>query len=81
MRQILKYLLANPTARDTAAGIQQWWLHNTHSRSLVEQSLHALEARGWITTFASTAGASIYGLNPAANLEATRFTAEDSWQI
>jgi hypothetical protein len=44
--QILSYLRKNPDAKDTAAGIAQWWVHE--DVRVVEKALHLLVAEGVI---------------------------------
>ena len=48
-REILRYLVRHPEAKDTLEGIAQWWLGGeTRRRVTVERALSLLLARGLI---------------------------------
>ncbi len=79
MQQILQYMLTNPTAKDTAEGIQQWWLGNEHSRDIVEKSLLELEDLEWISTIPTRTGHCLYGLNPESVSAARQFVGGAHW--
>jgi hypothetical protein len=51
-QQIMDYLSAHPRARDTPAGIANWWLHRqrvVRGLEQVEQALLLLERQGQVT--------------------------------
>lgn len=58
--EILRFLLANESAMDTAKGIAAWWLHL--DELAVQPSLHRLFACGAILAHTLSSGATIYGL-------------------
>ena len=63
MRAILDYLRAHPNARDTAAGIHQWWLPEDVAAQLedVEEALERLAAAGQVRARTVPGGAVVYG--------------------
>jgi hypothetical protein len=79
MQQILQYMLTNPTAKDTAAGIQLWWLDDEHPRDIVEESLRELENLEWISAIATRTGPCLYGLNPETVSAAREFVGGAHW--
>ena len=66
--QILSYLMKNPAAKDTAAGIFEWWLKSPQqwSASAVEEAIEDLVERQWILVTQLKTGVPLYGLNPDA---------------
>jgi hypothetical protein len=68
-RDILRYLLAHRDARDTIAGIEQWWLPQSKEYGVAEISaalLH-LERRGLVTIWKSVSAQPLYSL-PSGDL-------------
>jgi hypothetical protein len=65
---ILRYLDANPEARDTAEGIAQWWLRKEWIERKIEDvqsAIQALANRGFILEEPNTSvGSMLYRLNP-----------------
>jgi hypothetical protein len=65
---ILRYLDANPEARDTAEGIAQWWLRKEWIERKIEDVQHAIQSltnRGFILEEPNTgAGNTLYRVNP-----------------
>jgi hypothetical protein len=64
MQAILDYLRAHPKARDTAAGIHQWWLPDCDAAAQlddVEEALERLAAAGRIRSQTLPGGAVVYG--------------------
>ena len=69
---LLRYLCSHPDAKDTAEGIENWWLRtngNTVDRMGVREALNDLVARDWLTRRGSMSGHQIYGLNPVRRTE------------
>ncbi len=71
-RDLLRYLLDHPTARDTVKGIHEWWLWR-YSLTTVEKATAALAEKGWLRSYEFTPGVRIYGLNEAARREVRAF--------
>lgn len=64
MKAILAYLRAHPQAKDTAAGIVQWWLPTGAAAaqlSVVQEALERLAAAGLIRAKTLPGGAVVYG--------------------
>lgn len=62
---ILGYLCSHPDAKDTAAGIGQWWLQHdirTGAQHL-RTTLDYLVVQGWLTSVRVESVGTIYGLN------------------
>jgi hypothetical protein len=69
---LLEYLCSHPDAKDTAEGIENWWLRAqgaTVDRMVVREALNDLVARDWLIRRGSMSGHQIYGLNPARRTE------------
>jgi hypothetical protein len=63
-RNVLRYLLAHPDAKDTVEGILEWWLPDAIRgvpKTEVTRALEDLLDKGWITT-SSFGGTTVYGL-------------------
>lgn len=77
--EILKYVVAHPTAKDTLRGIEKWWLSRSLSRearSKLEQHLNSLVARGWLIGRGSPQSETIYSLNQNGLAEINEFLAK-----
>ena len=59
---ILRFLLKNENAMDSAKGIAAWWLHR--DELAVQPSLQRLFACGAIVAHVLSSGTTIYGLTP-----------------
>jgi hypothetical protein len=59
---LLRFLLRNENAMDTAKGIAAWWLHT--DELAVQPSLHRLFASKTIVAHVLSSGTAIYGLTP-----------------
>jgi hypothetical protein len=61
--EILRYLLAHETARDTVEGIEQWWLPRSrpYSRADIEAALRDLQHRQLLRVWESASALPIYG--------------------
>jgi hypothetical protein len=77
VRDLLRYLLDHPTARDTVKGIHEWWLW-TYSLATVEKVTSALADKGWLQPYEFTPGVRTYGLNEGAREEVNAFL--QSWR-
>jgi hypothetical protein len=65
---ILRFLLKNENAMDSAKGIAAWWLHR--DELAVQPSLHRLFASGAIVAHMLSSGTAIYGLTPDPDVRA-----------
>lgn len=77
--QILRYVVAHPTAKDTVRGIEKWWLSKNLSREArekMEQHLNLLVARGWLIGRGSPQSETIYSLNENGLAEINEFLAK-----
>ena len=63
---ILGYLYSNPDAKDTAEGVEKWWLNgmeiNLDAR-VVQGSLDYLVRLGWLVSSERRGSRMVYGLN------------------
>jgi hypothetical protein len=63
---ILGYLCSHPDAKDTAEGVEMWWLNanGIHVDSkVVRASLDYLVKRGWLVSTERKGSGMVYGLN------------------
>ena len=71
MREILRYLVAHPDAKDTVDGIARWWIappgDDPHrqgwNRDVVQEAIDGLVARGWVVRRETTPAHVVYGLD------------------
>ena len=63
---ILGYLSSNPDAKDTAEGVEKWWLNvmevNMDAKT-VQGSLDHLVKWGWLVSYQLQGTGVVYGLN------------------
>jgi len=61
---VVRYLLARPEARDTAEGIQKWWLPQSqqYSTAAVELALERLTRLNLLSVWSSASTEPVYGL-------------------
>ena len=81
LREILRYLVAHPKAKDTINGIAKWWLAKSVSlegRSQLEQGLELLVAKGWLLSRYSPQAETIYSLNEKHLTEIEEFLRSDA---
>ena len=66
IEQILRYLTEHPDAKDTAEGIQKYWLNGgaiPAAAEEVQNSLDLLVQRGWVIVSKSSLAPRLYRLN------------------
>jgi hypothetical protein len=66
IREILRYLIDHPDAKDTIQGILQWWLPGglvIWEEEDVREALELLVAKGWLTQRQTTPSQKIYGMH------------------
>lgn len=77
--EILRYVVAHPTAKDTIRGIEKWWLSRSISREgrqKMEQHLNLLVSKGWLVARCSPQSEAIYSLNEKCLREIHDFLAK-----
>ena len=65
-REILGYLLRNPSGEDSIEGIAEWWLLEQRimqARQEVRQALVDLQKRGYVESRTVRGGVTVYRLN------------------
>jgi hypothetical protein len=65
-KDILRYLVRHPDAKDTVDGIMQWWLSGAYlglREDELTAALDELARKGWLTVATHGASATVYGLN------------------
>lgn len=64
-KHIVRYLLAHPSAADSAEGVRHWWLRDMGevSKSVTEDALGELVRRGLLVTRGNVPETSIYALS------------------
>ena len=68
MRDILRYLIEHPEAKDTVDGIIRWWFPQVEDEIQAEEiraALDQLVAQGWLIRRQTTPAQFIYGLSKA----------------
>jgi hypothetical protein len=74
-RDVMRYLINHPDAKDTVAGILHWWLPGTLRQSRAEDVLVAMKElleTGWVTR-SSFGGTTVYGLDCSRRHEIQRW--------
>lgn len=64
-RQILRYLVSHPAAKDTAEGVLKWWLPEgpvEYDKAAVQEALDFLVVKGWLTERETRPSGRLYGL-------------------
>lgn len=77
--EILRYVVAHLTAKDTISGIEKWWLSESTSREgkrKIEESLNLLVAKGWLIRRCSPQSETLYSLNENSLPEINQFLNE-----
>lgn len=72
IRDILRYLITHPSAKDTINGIEKWWLSQHIGREgkrQITESLNLLVGRGWLLARRSLQSETVYSLNESALVE------------
>ena len=75
-REILRYFIRHPDAKDTLEGIARWWFGNNRfekNTSEVAESLHLLMARGFVIERHGQAIRPYYQMNPAKRADIAEF--------
>jgi len=64
-REILRYLVKHPDAKDTIEGILKWWLPDGRvwKRGEVQETLNLLTSKGLLTRRGTVPSKEIYGMN------------------
>jgi len=64
-REILRYLVKHPDAKDTIEGILKWWLPDGRvwKRGEVHEALNLLTSKGLLTRRGTVPSKEIYGMN------------------
>lgn len=81
VRGILLYVVANPDAKDTLDGIQEFWLSRSpvrHGKNEVREALDYLtEKKRWLSKNKAGAAVTLYGLNKPHLPEIKKFLQKD----
>ena len=74
-REILRYLVEHPDAKDTIEGILKWWLPDGHRWGSVDvqKALDLLTSKGWLTKRETIPSKEIYGINRNRLADIERF--------
>lgn len=81
VREILRYLVKHPAAKDTLEGIARWWLDRQQVERSVEEVVHSvrlLVSRGLILERHRKTGRPYYQVNPAKRTGLAE-TLEEAW--
>ncbi|HSS22533.1 MAG TPA: hypothetical protein VLL54_20850 [Pyrinomonadaceae bacterium] len=74
--EILRYVIAHPSAKDTVNGIEKWWLSKNlggEGKRKIAESLNLLVVKGWLIARCSPQSETIYSLNENKLLEINAF--------
>ena len=77
--EILRYVIAHPSAKDTINGIEKWWLSKNlggEGKRKIAESLNLLVVKGWLIARCSPQSETIYSLNENKLLEINAFLKE-----
>ena len=69
---VLAYLCTNPNAKDTAEGVEHWWLRRWGANideADVQDALDYLVGQDWTTVRGSLSGHRLYSLNQTRTIE------------
>ena len=75
-KEILRYLIAHPHAKDTLEGIMAWWCPKSgieRGKDEVQEILDLLVSRGWLTERETRPVHTIYGMNKDRREEIEHF--------
>ncbi len=78
VRQILRYLVRHPAAKDTAEGVLKWWLTEQcveDNREAVQETLDCMVSEGWLTERETRPSGRLYGLGNKSLAEMRAFLA------
>lgn len=73
---ILGYLSSHPDAKDTAEGVEKWWLNSKGTQvdpKVVRASLGYLVKLGWLVSTERKGSGMVYGLNEARRNKLRQF--------
>jgi hypothetical protein len=82
IHEIVQYMTQHPEARDTLAGIRDWWLRPGSNYTSVElqEALDTLTEWGWLVKHTLVTQTVIYGVSEAALEPAKKFLRETTDQ-
>lgn len=75
IHEIVQYMTRHPEARDTLAGIRDWWLspESTYTTAELQQALDTLTAWGWLVKQTLVTQTVVYGVSEAGLGPANEF--------
>jgi hypothetical protein len=82
IHEIVQYMTQHPEARDTLAGIRDWWLPAGNSYTSVEldEALAALIERGWLVKYTLVEQTVVYGVTEAGARQGSKFLQSETDQ-
>ena len=82
LKQLLRYMVQHPEAKDTIEGIREWWLRDisqTISEETLVMAIEQLESKGWVIRRDVAALKTLYRINPST-LEEIRESLK-AWEV
>jgi hypothetical protein len=75
IHEIVQYMTEHPEARDTLAGIHDWWLRpgSSYTSAELQQALDTLTGWGWLVKHTLVAQTVVYGVSESALKSAKEF--------